>query len=102
MIAIALAAEPSLLIADEPTTALDVTIQDQILHLLLDIRREIGMSIILVSHDMGVIAQRVMRPCHVRRLRRGVGRCRDYLPEPPAPPLHARTSRSNSSPQSRR
>ncbi len=57
MIAIALAAEPSLLIADEPTTALDVTIQDQILHLLLDIRREIGMSIILVSHDMGVIAQ---------------------------------------------
>jgi oligopeptide/dipeptide ABC transporter ATP-binding protein len=57
MIAVALAAEPGLLIADEPTTALDVTIQDQILHLLLDIRREMGMSIVLVSHDMGVIAQ---------------------------------------------
>lgn len=57
MIAVALAADPVLLIADEPTTALDVTIQDQILHLLLDIRREKNMSILLVSHDMGVIAQ---------------------------------------------
>jgi oligopeptide/dipeptide ABC transporter ATP-binding protein len=57
MIAVALAADPVLLIADEPTTALDVTIQDQILHLLLDIRREKNMSVLLVSHDMGVIAQ---------------------------------------------
>jgi oligopeptide/dipeptide ABC transporter ATP-binding protein len=57
MIALALAGEPRLLIADEPTTALDVTIQDQILHLLLDLRNETGMSVILVSHDLGVIAQ---------------------------------------------
>jgi oligopeptide/dipeptide ABC transporter ATP-binding protein len=57
MIAMALSGEPRLLLADEPTTALDVTIQDQILFLLADIRRETGMAIILVSHDLGVIAQ---------------------------------------------
>jgi oligopeptide/dipeptide ABC transporter ATP-binding protein len=57
MIAIALSGQPRLLLADEPTTALDVTIQDQILVLLRRIRDETGMSIVLVSHDMGVIAQ---------------------------------------------
>ncbi len=57
MIALALAGEPRLLLADEPTTALDVTIQDQILFLLREIRQETGMAIVLVSHDMGVIAQ---------------------------------------------
>ncbi len=55
MIAMALAGEPRLLLADEPTTALDVTIQDQVLRLLEDLRRERDMSMILVSHDMGVI-----------------------------------------------
>ena len=55
MIAMALAGEPRLLLADEPTTALDVTIQDQVLRLLADLRRERNMSMILVSHDMGVI-----------------------------------------------
>ena len=55
MIAMALAGEPRLLLADEPTTALDVTIQDQVLRLLADVRRERNMSMILVSHDMGVI-----------------------------------------------
>jgi oligopeptide/dipeptide ABC transporter ATP-binding protein len=57
MIALALAGEPKLLLADEPTTGLDVTIQDQILFLLRDICSDSGMAMILVSHDMGVIAQ---------------------------------------------
>jgi peptide/nickel transport system ATP-binding protein len=57
MIAIALASNPKLLLADEPTTALDVTIQDQILKLILRLRRELNMSVILVTHDLGVIAQ---------------------------------------------
>jgi peptide/nickel transport system ATP-binding protein len=57
LIAIALAGEPKVLLADEPTTALDVTIQDQILKLIIRLQRELGMSVILVSHDLGVIAQ---------------------------------------------
>ncbi|MBB4062861.1 ABC transporter ATP-binding protein [Gellertiella hungarica] len=56
MIAIALASRPQLLLADEPTTALDVTIQDQILRLLQSLAAEFGMSVILVTHDMGVVA----------------------------------------------
>jgi oligopeptide/dipeptide ABC transporter ATP-binding protein len=56
-IAIALAASPGLLLADEPTTSVDVTIQDQILRLLLDLRDQFGMSVIIVSHDIGVVAQ---------------------------------------------
>jgi oligopeptide/dipeptide ABC transporter ATP-binding protein len=61
MIALALACDPKLLIADEPTTALDVTIQAQILDLLDQIKRELGMGIILITHDMGVIAGRADR-----------------------------------------
>ncbi len=57
LIAIALAGEPNVLLADEPTTALDVTIQDQILKLIVRLQRELGMSVILVSHDLAVIAQ---------------------------------------------
>ena len=57
MIAIALASSPRLLLADEPTTALDVTIQDQILKLILRLRDELKMSVVLVTHDLGVIAQ---------------------------------------------
>jgi oligopeptide/dipeptide ABC transporter ATP-binding protein len=57
MIAMAVACQPSLLIADEPTTALDVTIQAQILNLLREFKREFGMSIIIITHDLGVVAQ---------------------------------------------
>jgi peptide/nickel transport system ATP-binding protein len=57
MIAIALAGEPSLLIADEPTTALDVTIQAQVLSLLKRLQRERGMSVMLITHDLGVVAE---------------------------------------------
>ena len=57
MIAMALSCEPKLLIADEPTTALDVTIQAQILELLKRLQREMGMSIVLITHDLGVVAE---------------------------------------------
>jgi len=57
MIAMAIAAKTKLLLADEPTTALDVTIQDQILALMLQLQEQVGMSIILVSHDMGIVAE---------------------------------------------
>ena len=57
MIAMALACEPDILIADEPTTALDVTIQAQILDLMRDLQKKMGMAIIMITHDLGVVAQ---------------------------------------------
>jgi oligopeptide/dipeptide ABC transporter ATP-binding protein len=79
MIAMALACNPKLLIADEPTTALDVTIQAQILELMRALREELGTAIILISHDLGVIAEladevavmyagRIVERCAVGRL----------------------------------
>ena len=61
MIAMALVCRPALLIADEPTTALDVTIQAQILQLILELQKELGMGLILITHDLGVVAQTAQR-----------------------------------------
>jgi peptide/nickel transport system ATP-binding protein/oligopeptide transport system ATP-binding protein len=61
VIAIALACRPRLILADEPTTALDVTIQDQILKLLVRLQHELQLSLLLVTHDMGVVAQTCQR-----------------------------------------
>ncbi len=76
MIAMALALEPDVLIADEPTTALDVTVQAQILELLRDLQREHGTSVILITHDMGVVAEmadRVIIMRHGRMVEDGDG-----------------------------
>ncbi len=61
MIAMAIACNPKLIIADEPTTALDVTIQAQILELLLDLQKETGTALVLITHDMGVVAETAER-----------------------------------------
>ncbi|UCH48873.1 MAG: ABC transporter ATP-binding protein, partial [Betaproteobacteria bacterium] len=61
MIAMALACNPAVLIADEPTTALDVTIQAQILNLMLEVKERLGTAIILITHDLGVVAETAQR-----------------------------------------
>ena len=63
VIAMALACKPKLIIADEPTTALDVTVQAQILELLQNLRKDLGSSILLITHDLGVIAETCDQVC---------------------------------------
>ncbi|OQM74351.1 dipeptide ABC transporter ATP-binding protein [Manganibacter manganicus] len=83
MIGVALSCNPEILIADEPTTALDVTIQAQILQLLMDIRRERGLSIILITHDLGIVAQTCDRIAVMREGRLiEQGRKRELLRSP--------------------
>ena len=67
MIAMALANEPDLLIADEPTTALDVTVQAQILKLLKDIQTQLGMSMLFITHDLGIVRKLADRVCVMQR-----------------------------------
>jgi len=96
MIAMALINNPEILIADEPTTALDVTTQAQILNLMQDLQREFHMAIIMITHDLGVVAElsgnvlvmyggRVVERAGVRA-RSGCRRCRAAQPPARAPP----------------
>ena len=72
MIAMALSCKPSILIADEPTTALDVTIQAQILDLMHELQKETGMAIVLITHDLGVVARMADEVAVMRRQSRGI------------------------------
>ena len=93
MIAMALVNNPSLLIADEPTTALDVTVQAQILELIDEVKRDFDIGVILVTHDLGVVSETADRPRHVRgprpRARAGAGDLRSS-----AAPLHVGPARA--------
>ena len=88
MIAMALALDPALLLADEPTTALDVTVQAQIMSLLRKLQEDRGTAIVLITHDLGVVAGHADRVAgHVRRAGGRDGRGRRPVPRPP-PSLH--------------
>ena len=104
MIAMALACEPRLLIADEPTTALDVTIQAQILELMRELQQKTGAAIVLITHDLGVVAE--MAAARRRDVCRAQGRGSDgaRIVRAPATPVHARSADVDSEarrPQSR-
>ena len=93
MIAMALACDPAIVIGDEPTTALDVMVQAQILELLERLRSELGLSLVLITHDLSVIAETCDRVLdHVRRPGRGGRFRRRGVPASPAP-LHAEAAR---------
>ena len=98
MIAMALACGPKLLIADEPTTALDVTVQLQILELIARLRRETGLAVLLITHDLGLVAEYADRVAVMyagRIVETGAGR---RPLRPPAPPLHGGPARRPAAP----
>ncbi len=102
MIAMALANEPDMLIADEPTTALDVTIQAQILELLKDLQREMGMAMLLITHDLGIVrkmAERVYIMQHGKIVEEGTHRADLHRPAPRlyAPPVGGRAQGNGTS-----
>ncbi len=90
MIAMALACNPRVLIADEPTTALDVTIQAQILDLILDLQNKLGTAVVLITHDLAVVAETAQRVIVMYAGKKGRrGRCRGIVRRAAAP-VHAR------------
>ena len=102
MIAMALANEPDLLIADEPTTALDVTVQAQILKLLKDIRKRLGMAMLFITHDLGIVRKIADRVC-VMKEGKIVEQGRSSRCSPRRSiPIRARCSRPSRSPIRRR
>ena len=93
MIAMALACSPKLLIADEPTTALDVTMQAQILDLLLKLKQQNGMALVLITHDMGVVAETADRVIVQYAGQQVEANTTRALFRRPAPSLHCRAAR---------
>ena len=100
MIAMALSCNPKLLIADEPTTALDVTIQAQILDLMRELQETIGTAIILITHDMGVVAENADRVVVMYAGRKVEEASADDLFECPGTPLYAGAARLAAEPRS--
>ena len=93
MIAMALAMKPDIIIADEPTTALDVTVQAEVLQLLEELQDEMGMGLVLITHDLGVVAEVADRVVvmNARRDRRG-GHARPRSTTTPSTPTPASSS----------
>ena len=103
MIAMALANEPDLLIADEPTTALDVTVQAQILKLLKDIQARLGMAMLFITHDLGIVRKIADRVCVMKQGQdRRAGRGRARLHGAASIPIRARCWPPSRSPIRRR
>ena len=96
MIAMALACNPRVLIADEPTTALDVTIQAQILDLILDLQNKLGTAVVLITHDLAVVAETAQRVIVMYAGKKVEEADVEELFEAAAPPLHARPARPRS------
>ena len=97
-IAVALAAEPRLLVADEPTTALDVTVQAGILRLLDRLCRERGMAVIVITHDLGVMSATAQRLCVMYAGRLAEAGPTSRAARPPAAPVHPGAARRAAAP----